>query len=205
MDGCLVDSESVYVRVWKEIFDSHHLNISMQEIQTWTGLGWHRIRDKMQTYLPDGYNPDVLRDEREAAFYRTLDKGGVKLKPHALEIIHELRKRNIKVGIGTSTYQDKASVILRHFGIDVLIDFVVYGDDVKHTKPAPDVFERCYEVSGFEKNDILIFEDSLNGLRAANAAEIDVVFVPDFRHYTLEEADYIACIESFKDIVFEEE
>jgi beta-phosphoglucomutase-like phosphatase (HAD superfamily) len=58
-------------------------------------------------------------------------------------------------------------------------DFIVYGDDIVSSKPAPDIFLRSMEHFGIDPQDTVIFEDSGSGLLASHAAGAFTVYVPD--------------------------
>ncbi len=53
------------------------------------------------------------------------------------------------------------------------------GDDVHDSKPNPEIYLKAISQSGFDASQIIVFEDSKNGIQACNNAGIDVVYVPD--------------------------
>ena len=72
---------------------------------------------------------------------------------------------------------------------------IVSADDVTHAKPAPEIFEKAWEKAGCPaKNETLIIEDSLNGVKAANNAKIPVVMVPDIILPTAYEKEHTVAI-----------
>ena len=54
-------------------------------------------------------------------------------------------------------------------------DFVVFGDEVKHFKPAPDLYQKAIEKSGYMPQECLVFEDSVSGVMAAHDAGLMAV------------------------------
>jgi HAD superfamily hydrolase (TIGR01509 family) len=56
---------------------------------------------------------------------------------------------------------------------------LAFGDEVSHAKPAPDLFLLAAQRLGIEPTDCLVLEDSEAGVRAARAAGMDVIMVPD--------------------------
>ncbi len=67
----------------------------------------------------------------------------------------------------------KTADILRYF------DFTVCGDEVKKPKPNPEIFLTAMNALGGTRSNTLVVEDSHNGVRAAGAAGIPVLVVPD--------------------------
>ncbi len=75
---------------------------------------------------------------------------------------------------------------LEHHGLDTLFDVVCTRDDVAAVKPAPDLFLLAAERLGVRPQDCVVFEDSPNGLRAARAAGMWAVAVPNLLTQPLE-------------------
>lgn len=201
MDGCLVDSENIYTMIWGKVFEMNDIPITEDEIKKWRGLGWGRIKGIITEITKSDDITMDLRAQREAMFYDCLEKGQIYLKPYALEIIHHLRDNNYYIALGTSTYEEKASVILKHFGLYQYFDKVIYGDSVKNTKPSPEIYLKIYEAFDVEKHETLIFEDSGSGIKAANNAGIDVIYVPDGDMIELKDLKVLKVIESFNEVM----
>lgn len=201
MDGCLVDSESLYTRIWDEVFKKNDIPIDVDEIVSWRGKGWGQIRALMNKVTDDDALTLRLREEREVLFFKNLKQGNLKLKPFAQEIINHLNDKGKLVAVGTSTYSDKATLILDYFDLHDKLDTKVFGDHVTHTKPNPDIYLKVLENLKVDKEDALIFEDSLSGIKAANNAGIDVIYVPDGETLDTSDLEVIKIIENFKEVM----
>ena len=59
------------------------------------------------------------------------------------------------------------------------LDAVVYGDEVEHGKPEPDIFLRAAKAIGVNPSEAVVVEDSINGIKAGYAADMRVVHIPD--------------------------
>ena len=59
------------------------------------------------------------------------------------------------------------------------LDAVVYGDEVEHGKPEPDIFLRAAKAIGINPSEAVVVEDSINGIKAGYAADMRVVHIPD--------------------------
>jgi HAD superfamily hydrolase (TIGR01509 family) len=68
---------------------------------------------------------------------------------------------------------------LRNTHTDPYFKTVVSGKDVKHGKPAPDIFLYAAEKIGFDPKDCYVFEDGFNGIEAAYAAGCAPIMIPD--------------------------
>lgn len=179
MDGCLIDSESVYVSAWQETFRANAIPISLPEILSWQGTGWLTIRGAINQVTQDDALTLRLRAEREAYFFKKLDRHEVCLEPYAEDLLAYLRDRGIKLGLATMTFRMKALRIIEHFGLEAIMDAMVFGDEVEHSKPAPDIYLRALADLRVSAAETLAFEDSKSGLQAAIQAGLRVVHVPD--------------------------
>ncbi|KAK8897285.1 Pseudouridine-5'-phosphatase [Tritrichomonas musculus] len=108
-----------------------------------------------------------------------------KLMPGVFELLHELKRLNIKMCIATaassSSFEKKIS---NHHDLMEMMDHYITGDLVKHGKPAPDIFLMALDKWNHEKvpvknDEALVFEDSPLGVKAANNAGMPVVFIPN--------------------------
>lgn len=179
MDGCLIDSEIVYVHAWFELFQEMNIPIQLDEIMNWRGKNNRLINERINEFVGNMEETLNLRKIRDERFYVKLYRNEVVLKPYALEILSYLESRNIPYALVTSTIKEKASKVLAHFNLYNRFKFIFFGDDVVDSKPNPEIYLKAVNQSGFDKSQILVFEDSRNGIEACNNAGLDVVYVPD--------------------------
>lgn len=179
MDGCLIDSEIVYVYAWFELFQEMNIPIELDEIMNWRGKNNRLINERINEFIGDMEETLKLRKIRDDRFYAKLYRNEVVLKPYALDILNFLDSKNIPYALVTSTVKEKASKVLTHFNLYHRFKFIYFGDDVVDSKPNPEIYLKAVNQSGFSKNEILVFEDSKNGIEACNNAGIDVVYIPD--------------------------
>ena len=179
MDGCLIDSEIVYVHAWFELFQEMNIPIELDEIMNWRGKNNRLINERINEFVGDMEETLKLRKIRDDRFYVKLYRNEVVLKPYALDILNYLDSKNIPYALVTSTVKEKASKVLTHFNLYHRFKFIYFGDDVVDSKPNPEIYLKAVNQSGFGKHEIIVFEDSRNGIEACNNAGLDVVYIPD--------------------------
>jgi len=179
MDGCLIDSEIVYVHAWFELFQEMNIPIELDEIMNWRGKNNRLINERINEFVGNMEETLNLRKIRDDRFYVKLYRNEVVLKPHALDILNYLDSKNIPYALVTSTIKEKASKVLTHFNLLHRFKFIYFGDDVVDSKPNPEIYLKAVNKSDFNKSEILVFEDSKNGIEACNNAGLDVVYIPD--------------------------
>jgi HAD superfamily hydrolase (TIGR01509 family) len=179
MDGCLIDSEIVYVYAWLELFQELNIPIELDEIMNWRGKNNRLINERINEFVGDMDETLNLRKIRDERFYVKLYNNEVELKPYAKDVLDYLDSKNIPYALVTSTIKEKASKVLTHFNLYHRFKFIFFGDDVVDSKPNPEIYLKAVSQSGLNKHEILVFEDSRNGIEACNNAGLDVVYVPD--------------------------
>ena len=104
------------------------------------------------------------------------------LKTGALPLLEALHAAGIPCAVASSSSVDEIRHRLGH--VDVLKYFrsIAGGDEVTHGKPDPALYLLAAARLGVAPEDCIAFEDSENGARAAQAAGVRVVIVPDLKH-----------------------
>lgn len=121
--------------------------------------------------------------ERDKYYYHEfLKKMDIKPRSGFVEFLGKMRVTGLKTSIGSLTGKDEAGVLLRVSGLDKVFprEIMVLREDVKNTKPAPDVFLETAKRMGIDAGEQLVFEDSPNGVKAALAAGSAAVGMPVF-------------------------
>ena len=179
MDGLILDTERLYLEYGLEVFKNLGYDIT-EEIflgtvgMTDTGTGNYYIN-----LYGDDFNYDIIAEKIDEKLLLTSKNGEVGLKKGLFELLEFLEKKDIKKVVATSTSRKKAEYMLENAGILDRFDFLVCGDEVKNGKPNPEIFLKAAERAGVTPKKCMVLEDSHNGLRAANKAEMVPVMIPD--------------------------
>ena len=133
-----------------------------------------------------GHLPQFDRDKVFSAcrqyFDYIVETGKMELKPGAEEILRSLKGQKVTVGLASSSPRELIDKVLGRKGMLRFFDAVVSGDMVQRGKPDPEIFLRCAAQMGIPESkytEICVIEDSYNGIRAAHAAGMKPVMVPD--------------------------
>jgi len=94
-------------------------------------------------------------------------------------LVDELK--NIKkwpLALLSNSDRSVAELIIKDLNIrEGVFDLIITGDEVKHRKPAPDIYEKALKILKLKGREVLAFEDSLSGAKAAQKAGIDVIAI----------------------------
>lgn len=178
MDGTLLDTESVFRSI---VFDvCTELGFEMTDDVHRSMVG--SSHENTQRLLVESYGvtfPYAMFDDRCRVIMRERSHGGVPVKPGAVEFITELRARGIPTAVATSSRHPHAEHHLGAAGLLPLFDTVVTRDDVTNPKPHPEPYLLAAERLGVDPSRCIALEDSHAGVRAAHAAGMQTIMVPD--------------------------
>lgn len=103
-------------------------------------------------------------------YYREMVKDKLMPLPGAIELIRDLKKKNIKLAVGSSGPLKNVELLLTSLKIKHYFDVVITAEDVKNGKPAPDVFLLAANRLHLKPEDCIVIEDAPVGIEAAKRA-----------------------------------
>ena len=119
------------------------------------------------------------KELRTQHVYKIRETEGIPVKKGVKDIFEYIRNSGLKCAVATSTRRESAEKTLHEIGVWDYLDAVVYGDEVEHGKPEPDIFLRAAKAIGVNPSEAVVVEDSINGIKAGYAADMRVVHIPD--------------------------
>ena len=119
-------------------------------------------------------------------FYRQEAEQGIPEKPGVHELFAYLKEQNYRIGLASSTQQQAVYRQMKAAGIFDDFDVIVCGDMVTKSKPNPDIYLKACELMKVDPKECYAVEDSYNGIRAAHAAGMKAIMVPDLLEPTPE-------------------
>ena len=186
MDGLLIDSEKIYFLSARACSADYHYGLTDELILSTMGLNltatYQRFSDVLGIDFP---MEDFLKHER-VYHKKFLDDLGLQKKKGVDELFAYLDQNGIKKAIATSTYKKRAEMFLQMANIPGPIDHMTCGDELKESKPEPEIYLKAASAFPFDKDEILAFEDSPNGILSAYNAGLKVVHIPDLAYVSEE-------------------
>jgi HAD superfamily hydrolase (TIGR01509 family) len=181
MDGLMIESERALLQCWREA--SHALQLRQLDDALW--LSFVGLSDRVCTELLrerlDEARVQALLQETQVRYDAHVE-AGLPLKPGVLELLALLQSRGLPRAVVTSTRRDRALQKLTRCGLLSYFDAVVTGSDVAHPKPAPDIYLLAASTLSVAPGECVVLEDSAAGVRAALAAGMTPIQVPDLVH-----------------------
>lgn len=179
MDGLLLDSERIALAAFVKACEHFKLgdqkDLFIRCVGTNEVLGEAVLREGLQG------KADPLEFGRlwDARYLDAISSRPIPLKPGVLELLDELREAGIPRAVATSTSSARAREKLQRAGVLDRFDAIVGGDQVRASKPHPEIYIAAAAALGVKPEKCLALEDSENGVRAALGAGMTVIQIPD--------------------------
>lgn len=168
LDGVVLDSESQYTVCWDRIGKVYKPDIPKFA---------HLIKGQTLTQIFDRYFKDEEKVQHEIEnqlieFEKNMDYVYI---PGVVAFITDLKRHQVNTAIVTSSNQQKmANVYQCHPEFETLFDVIYTSEDFKRSKPEPDCYLTAAAHFSVSHNQCIVFEDSINGLKAGKAAQMKV-------------------------------
>ncbi len=180
MDGLLLDSERACVVAFDDTVAAFALPPMPEVALACIGLRTAGVKATIKAALAGRAEHEVFYVEWGQRISAAFAKG-IPVKAGALGLLKALQAQGTLCAVATSTRTDHAEENLQKAGLRGYFQAVIGGDQVRHGKPAPDIYLKAAEALGVRAMDCVAFEDSDPGTRAAIASGATVVQVPDVK------------------------
>lgn len=179
-DGLILDTELPDYISWQEVYRGYGLELPMELWLTYVG-GDSETEFEPHEYLEKKLNIQVDREQiwvqRRKSYLDHLE--GLNVLPGVEEMIRAAKEEGLKLGVASSSPDNWVSGHLTRLGLKSWFDRIITADDVEETKPNPALFLLAAEKLGVKPADVIVFEDSYNGVTGAKRAGMFVVAVPN--------------------------
>lgn len=177
-DGLILDTETAVYEAWRELYLDHGHSLT---IETWaqcvgSDFGHYDPAADLEAMLERklDWEPLTIR-RRQRVMQMLAEKDAM---PGVRELLQQASELSVPCAVASSSPREWVAGWLEKLNLMPFFHHVTTLDDVGRAKPDPGLFLHASEKLGVAPADILVFEDSLNGLRAATAAGMRCMVVP---------------------------
>jgi len=187
-DGVIIDTER----------DGHRVsfNMTFQEFgfsDEWSVDYYHELlqiaggKERMKHHLetrgfskpvPPGEAEELIKNmhkRKTALFVELIESGKLPLRPGIHRFMKEAMDAGLKIGVCTTSNEQAAKAITEKILADIHFDLVLAGDVVSKKKPDPEIYNLALTRTGLKAEEVIVVEDSKNGVLAAKAAGTHIV------------------------------
>ncbi len=181
MDGLMFDTERIAADAWKSAGISSGIEIPDHLIQSIVGVNAKKSEEIFMDYFGKSFPYSEIRKIRLEYSTKLIEKEGIPVKKGLHELLDFLSVRKISRAVATSTERQRTAFYLSKGEISDKFDIIICGDEVKNSKPDPDIFLEAARRMGVTPDECIVLEDSENGLMAAYRAGMYPVLIPDIK------------------------
>ena len=136
-----------------------------------------------------------IHEKKQLYYKEFIKKNCVNFKTGVFRLINELHRKKIRQFIVTSSSKKQVDLLIEYLfhGFNPF-EFIISSDDVELKKPNPLPYLKAVQLSGINKNNSIVFEDSNPGLKSSLAAKLPTILVPSNIPIDLEENIKLDCI-----------
>jgi HAD superfamily hydrolase (TIGR01509 family) len=176
LDGTLVDTLWANYNAYNCALGEYELSISWEAFQRTNGQDSYVF---LQNFFPElsKQEIDTVRKQKAEIYSKFLDT----TVPN-IELIKLLEhKGNSKTGLVTNAKARAVQSVLKYHALDSYFDILVTGDMVDNPKPNPEPYHLAKRMLAIPSEQILVYEDSIDGYLSATRAGLSVIMIKDFR------------------------
>ncbi len=174
LDGTLIDSTEVLFRTYKKFLKELGCKGTRTEFNKLNGPKLKEII----SYLIKKYNLKQKKSDLINNYAKKMEfeyKNTIKVKNGARKFLDFLEKNGYKIGLVTSSSKKNTQLILKKNKLLRYFSIIVTGDDVKKSKPNPEIYKIFWKKTNTSKKEILVVEDSINGYMSAKNANLQCI------------------------------
>ena len=179
LDGVIVSTDDCHYEAWKKMADEEGIYFDKIINNRLRGVSRMESLEIVLERADKEYSDEEklqLAERKNDYYKRFITKLTPEdILPGAKETLEELRRKGIKIAIGSSS--KNTPVILKQIGLDDYFDAVSDGNNITNSKPDPEVFLKAAEMLGISASDCMIVEDADAGIEAGRNAGMKTVSV----------------------------
>ena len=178
-DGLMVDTESAIFQTWEEIYAAHGQQLELSRYVQCVGShgGAYDPATDLDALVGQPLEWTkllALQHRRNQELLAEMDtREGIR------ELLHQAQREGVRCAVASSSSADWVLGWLEKLQLRAAFESIITRDLVVHPKPAPDLFLLAMQKLNVRPEHALVLEDSANGLRAAVAARVPCVIVPN--------------------------
>jgi HAD superfamily hydrolase (TIGR01509 family) len=172
MDGVLIDSEPLYMEMERHSCARYGVSLDKTELSRFVGTTQRYMWSAIKNEYGLTESLDCLIIQHQRRLIHAMCSEPLSPMPGTQTLLTTLNEAGIPCAVASSSPSKLVEVILRETGLRPFFNDVICGDDVKHSKPDPEIFLLTAKRLDIAPSSCLVIEDSIHGIAAAKAANM---------------------------------
>jgi HAD hydrolase, family IA, variant 3 len=175
MDGVLLDSEPMHQEIIYETFQLEGIPFDKAYIQTLTGMSAFPMWEKVKRDAQRLESVEELIKFHRDYFFKRLPEVKVPLVPHVKDVLEKFKNEGKHLSLASSSGHKLIDIFTQQTNIAHYFEVIMSGDDVKYSKPNPEIFLKVAQWYRLPATQFTVIEDSTNGVKAAKSANMKCI------------------------------
>ncbi|MBO2943690.1 HAD family hydrolase [Paenibacillus sp. F411] len=185
-DGTIIDTETAWYSAFRDAYQKHGVELTLEMYSQCIGTSLKTFNpyEYLMTELNLPLDKEAFREAIQLKHAALMNQEQV--RPGILHYLEQAKEQGLKIGLATSSTRSWVEQHLEQLGLLDYFEVIRTADDVANVKPDPELYTQALEGLGVTADEAVAIEDSPNGARAAAAAGIHCVVIPNTITGTLE-------------------
>lgn len=178
-DGLIIDTETPQYETWRDVWAAHGAHLPAER---WIELlgkppTTADLHAELEEKIGRSLDRETVRGGRNETLMGIID--GMPVLPGVEAYLRDAKSLGLKLAVASGSPREWVERFLKQRGLFEKFDVVLTNEDTERHKPNPDPFLEAARRLGVAADQCIVFEDSTNGIRAARAAGMFAVAVPN--------------------------
>jgi beta-phosphoglucomutase len=189
LDGVIVSTDDLHYEAWKTLADKEGIFFSKEINNLLRGVS---RKESLEIILKNASKEYTEYEKNEFLVFKNeiykqllIQIDETCILPNVMNVLTELKKRKIKIAIGSSS--KNAKTILKQIGLIDYFDVISDGTNITKSKPDPEVFVYACNQLGLKNEECCVVEDAISGLIAAKSCGMMTFATGDALHSELKD------------------
>lgn len=178
-DGTILDTETPDYHCWQAIYNDHGTELPLQIWCQVVGTTWDAFNplDHLEELIGRPINRDQIRESHREQFHRHVSEArpmeGVE------NLLAAAREAGLRLAVASSSRLPWVQGHLDRLGLLHYFEVLKTADDVERVKPDPALYIAALQALQLSPEEAIALEDSVNGVKAARAAGLHTIAIPN--------------------------
>ena len=173
MDGVIVDTEPLHKKAYYRHFAELNIVVDPELFSKFAGKSTRNVYQMVKDIFGIDTDAEELIQRKRSIFYDLFDTDpDLKLLDGVESLLNQLYAQDFQLILASSAAKSTIDRVFKRFNLFTFFSHLVSGEDFPESKPDPAIFIEAQRLSGNDKANCIVIEDSTNGILAANGAGI---------------------------------
>ncbi len=171
-DGVLLDSEVTFLTSLVKQLAKYGKTAVLNDVKHVVGQVQRDIATQVKNQFDLPQSVEQIMADVAVTYEENKDYPNMKPNDGLVELIDLCKSKGIRMAVASSSSNDYLDKVLHAIGVYDDMDFILSGEDFTKSKPDPEIYNVAATKMGIDKSELIIIEDSVNGIKSAVASGI---------------------------------